>query len=399
MSQERLSKLSFSIEESVWLNKDQEIKEIISMSLEPEITIEEREQHVYIKGGLRLLGEYRTGEDAAELSEEKSLEEQLSFRSVEEMSTFTSSTGQIKHYFPIDVTIPLNRIQKLDDVYVQVESFDYDIPEKSCIQLTADVSISGMSQPEQEVPVEEPVRELEQAPILEAVPTSFSFEAKKQPDIEMAPPPSSFNARMEEDVSEKSFKVEPAEKHIHIPPVQQRQAEEEEYEEPAFVEESAPEESPEEAEEIGEETLRADEDEIVEAVEEPETAEEPEISETKINLAPLKEMVRPKEIVAAKTVKAEKIKKAETKVVDTEREPEEKPSLKEENALYLTKMLAREEERFLKWKMCIIQQNESLDIIAERYDVTTSQLVRINRLEQEQVEEGQILYIPVTAQS
>ena len=64
---------------------------------------------------------------------------------MEEFHITDEGKGEIKHFFPIDVTIPTSRIHNLADVYVKVESFDYDLPEKSCIQLTADVTISGMS--------------------------------------------------------------------------------------------------------------------------------------------------------------------------------------------------------------------------------------------------------------
>ncbi|WP_088103723.1 stage VI sporulation protein D [Halalkalibacter urbisdiaboli] len=392
MSQEHLSKLSFSIEESVWLNKGQEVKEILSMSLEPEISIEEQDQHVYIRGGLRLLGEYLSEEQDKEVNLNDSLEEQLSFRSVEEVTLNGNGTGEIKHFFPIDVTIPMNRIQKLDDVYVQVDSFDYDLPEKSCIQLTADISISGMSQTELNTEAHNQHQEAEveqQAPVLETIPTAFSFEAKKQAERETVPPSSSYReVRMEDGPNEplheeKQFEVEQPEEHVAIPPVQQQKSENERPE----VELSTEVTASEDIEEVErEEEVEAQQEQVED---EPEVESIRQEVETKINLSPLKEMAtQPEQPVYEED--------------EEEREPEaeeKKLAPKEENALYLTKMLSREEEKFLKWKMCIIQENESLDQIAERYEVSTTQLVRINRLEREQVEEGQILYIPVTSQS
>lgn len=37
-------------------------------------------------------------------------------------------------------------------------------------------------------------------------------------------------------------------------------------------------------------------------------------------------------------------------------------------------MLRNEEEQFSKWKMCIIQDSDTLQSIAERYELSTSQL-------------------------
>ena len=48
------------------------------------------------------------------------------------------------HQFPVEVTIPKNRIQNLDDIDVTVETFDYAFPEKSCLRLSADLIILGL---------------------------------------------------------------------------------------------------------------------------------------------------------------------------------------------------------------------------------------------------------------
>ncbi|GAE34932.1 stage VI sporulation protein D [Halalkalibacter akibai] len=438
MTQEHPSKLSFSIEESVWLNRSQEVEEILGMSLEPEIVIEEKDHHVYIKGGLRLVGEYRSSNSDSAVDAETSLQEQVSFRSAGDVTVTSDGTGEIKHFFPIDVTIPISRIQNLDDVYVQVESFDYDLPEKSCIQLTADISISGMTQQlgqtekrdekapkQEETPRVEAAPQLEEAPELEAVPTAFSFEARKRPELEqpvqerVAPPtavpptpaPTAARTPRPFDQYQHPFGAVPQQppayqRPVYEPEKQQPVVEKEpvaeapttrlpqqEQEEPALTtNESRYDDQYDDSVETEElEEVRAEQQEVEEVEVEEEVVEEvreapPAPPETKINLAPLKEMA---------TAPAAEAKGEE----DAEVEDSKPLSAREENALYLTKMLSKGEERFSKWKMCIIQENESLDTIADRYEISTSQLVRMNRLQGEQVEEGQILYIPVRIES
>jgi stage VI sporulation protein D len=80
---------------------------------------------------------------------------------------------------------------------------------------------------------------------------------------------------------------------------------------------------------------------------------------------------------------------------------EEETEARDENSLSLTKIFAEEDgEEFTRLKICIVQQGESIDHIAERYDVTIQQLIRINRLSTEDnVNEGQLLYIPAKATS
>ncbi|GAF64102.1 hypothetical protein BTS2_0994 [Bacillus sp. TS-2] len=378
MTQEHPSKLSFSIEESVWLNKGQEVKEILSMSLEPDIVIEEKNQHVYIKGGLQLVGEYRAvSKEESDLNPEESLEEQLTYRSVEEVEVDEEGKGEIKHFFPIDVTIPLSRIQNLDDIFVDVENFDYDLPEKSCIQLTADIGISGMSTV-QDAPVnatieeeaeEETVRETEDE-------KSFSFDSRKEAQT-IAP----LNVVNTEPPQEIDHNLTEPSNNLFLEP---KNSEEEETEVKGQYQQN-----------FEEEKLST----IIDSIEEKQKEEQ--------RKQPSANSKQPEEQVNSKVERVEQKKELElmrTVSEEIEEETEEEtvehhtPQRKSENALYLTKMLTKGEENFSRWKMCIIQENESLDSIAERYEISTTQLVRFNRLKEEKVEEGQILYIPVTNQ-
>jgi stage VI sporulation protein D len=93
--------------------------------------------------------------------------------------------------------------------------------------------------------------------------------------------------------------------------------------------------------------------------------------------------------------------KRKTKQKEAEVEQVVEIEAPDENSLSLTKIFAEEEgEELTRIKICIVQQGESIDHIAERYDVTIQQLIRINRLSTEDnVHDGQLLYIPVKAVS
>ncbi|MDF9844018.1 MULTISPECIES: LysM peptidoglycan-binding domain-containing protein [unclassified Paenibacillus] len=51
-------------------------------------------------------------------------------------------------------------------------------------------------------------------------------------------------------------------------------------------------------------------------------------------------------------------------------------------------------ELFRKVRMCIVQREDTLDTIAEKYQLSARELVMYNRLAGQNVEEGQVLYIP-----
>ena len=156
MSQENQSCLRFSLEESLWFRKGQEVAELVSISLDPDITIQENDQYVTIRGSLELTGEYRSEEDSAENEDENAPNQKY----VERVDPQEEGICEFSHRFPVDITIPNNRIQSIYDIDVIVESFDYAFPERSCLKLTAELTISGLydssqQQDEEAVEVEE----------------------------------------------------------------------------------------------------------------------------------------------------------------------------------------------------------------------------------------------------
>ncbi|MFD2612557.1 LysM peptidoglycan-binding domain-containing protein [Paenibacillus gansuensis] len=55
---------------------------------------------------------------------------------------------------------------------------------------------------------------------------------------------------------------------------------------------------------------------------------------------------------------------------------------------------AKEENVFRRLRMCIVQREETLTTIAERYNLNPREIVLYNRLNDQTVSEGQVLYIP-----
>ncbi|WP_256756736.1 LysM peptidoglycan-binding domain-containing protein [Cohnella sp. WQ 127256] len=54
----------------------------------------------------------------------------------------------------------------------------------------------------------------------------------------------------------------------------------------------------------------------------------------------------------------------------------------------------KQEQSFRKVKMCIVQREETLDLIANRYNVQPRELQLFNRMHEPYLSEGQVLYIP-----
>lgn len=378
MSQSSNKELRFSIDETIWLKEGQEAEEILSLALEPDITIEENRSHVLIKGGLKLTGEYKPVDQVDGEINQSGMSDHLSFRTIDEISLSDDGIATIEHTFPVDITIPTNRINDLEDVYVTVESFDYDIPERGCLQLLADISISGLVEQESNTAHYENNDAMSEASYDDSVP----FQ------------------REEEDDSESPYQMFHAE---------------------SYKEKEDREDADDKAPDVG---LKKRHEEAVEEVSEVKPAsqdnplhslvnENKNMPKSKVTTKPTETKVEEVELELEleahgkhddefeKKVEIQAGKRHETPEQDEAADEviaEEKPQKKshhDENALYLTKMLSNEEEQFAKVRMCIVQQGESLDKISERYRIPVTTILRTNRLESDTVDEGQVLYIPV----
>lgn len=316
--------LTFYVDESVWFKGDDEIKNILSLSIEPEIEINENEDYVTMTGSLRLDGEYERLDKRMERHTDE-MTEPASVRYVQEVRQLNDQFVQFLHRFPVEITIPKERISDMNEVNVEVATFDYRLPDSNCLQLSAELVIHGIqSSGDQELNdynFEERVKE-----IYSAHETSFSIDTKID-----------------------ETKAEQAEE-VHADVNDQR-----------IEEQTGPQI------ELKSRSEESDEAQVETVVLEEEDARiEGELNQDS----------------------------EENEREETERK-ENRSESRSENALYLTKMLSRSEEQFSKLKMRIIQPGDSLESIAKAYQVQPTQIARLNQLEDEQIEEGQILYIPV----
>jgi stage VI sporulation protein D len=60
----------------------------------------------------------------------------------------------------------------------------------------------------------------------------------------------------------------------------------------------------------------------------------------------------------------------------------------------LTSFVRQTEERMSKVRIAILQRNETIEAIAERYHIPVSRIMEVNKVSSDRIAEGQILYIP-----
>lgn len=143
MSEQNQSFLRFSLEESIWFPKGFEVSELYSLSIEPDVNIIEKDQYVVIEGSLDISGEYRgfaTQQEIEPLQVEQNhrqLVHDVFLREEDSLNVFT-------HQFPVDISIPANRVEDRSAIEVEISTFDYSMPESNCIKLISELMISGI---------------------------------------------------------------------------------------------------------------------------------------------------------------------------------------------------------------------------------------------------------------
>lgn len=312
--------LRFSLKESVWFQKGQEVDELLSISLDPDVEIEELDHEVIVRGQLDLTGEYVARQDDSAYS----LRELSPAKSIDYVETREDGVNELVHSFPLEISIPRNRVKVIEELYVSIEEFDYELKENGCLQLLADISITGLCDEERSEDEEETVY------------ADLEEDSAQEDENRLAP-----------HVEEPTYKESDEWEDYAFEPFQLEERKEQELEEE-----------------------KIEEHEFVEREEEQETT--PQF-----------------ELFGRKDFKKEKAKKQE--------EQEEEYSQRDENALYLTKLFTKEpEEEFTKLRMYFVQEGDTIESIADRYETSVQNLYRVNQTEDIFLNTGQIIYIPVS---
>ncbi|RYG74834.1 stage VI sporulation protein D [Lentibacillus lipolyticus] len=356
----------FELNESLFFERGQEVGEMMGVSLDPEISIQSFHDYISIRGVIELHGTYQK-ETAANGREEGSADLENDYQSrryVEKVENIADDQAEFTHQFPVEISVPANRVTDLDDVTVGIESLDYEIPDQTQLKLNAVIEIQGIAN-EMEGTDEAGV-EAEQASLPRNEET-FDFDVKMK----------------NEDEEEESEEMDHPENTPVLPDEPIKENEQEAVLDTGAESQPAEEDATDEkgrwkakksqtlAEFFGTQDKKEHEADMEGANEQTETeadnAESP--SDESPSLATFPDS-------------------------DGWHESDES-SIEPEDVRYLADMFrSDEEEQYAKMRLCIVQETDTVESIAQRYGISALQLLKQNRLGDESLEEGQLLYIP-----
>lgn len=415
------SGLRFDIYERVHLPDELVgIRELEEIELVPHIQLFSETDHVVLRGNLWLTGKY-AGTDGV-------------------------SGRLMEHFIPVEITLPMNRVVRIDDVAVEIENFDIELISSRTLNVTGVLSLSGLAdpQPAGNVPLDGDeevlfVHQTEQPDEAEAdalrspesqAQTIAANEAAVRPETpaERSEPAEAARGSAEAfgdatdvrdsanaaDVGDSAASSGSQEEQWAAPLVADgedrtsaksaRNADTVRLNDAEAAAEQAG-ESQEDAAEISDSLFAAEEAEAAapaasfddsaddgarEQSNETNAKQELTIAISGKSADPDGDLRSLKAIAEQGEFRAAAIAEAD------EQEPEEEQTDRS-NAVEWKKLFLSEEgaePKFKQVRICIVQKEETLEQIAERYRLNPREIALYNRLGSQEVDEGQVLYIP-----
>lgn len=343
---------SFDLRESLYFEKGQEVSEMLNISLEPEISIQSFQDYVSIRGVIELQGEYLKSERTnGETEEPLDIHDNHSLRYLEKVEDKDDHHAAFSHRFPVEISVPSYRVTHMNDVSVSIETFDYEVPVDNQLIVTSTIEIYGIGNDERPEDISD--KQGENEVIDEAIQDGerlFEFEFKKEADSDKLIATDSVTSSMqrgeiEEEPEAEEEKVEDDDGRWKYKQTQ------------SF-----------------DDFFKAEDDEnVIDVV----SAKVDDSAQEDEEVAIVEDSVDVQE------------ESSEVEAVHQE-------AVRDTNLLenLFGESDAEASEKYTQMRICIVQEQDTLETISERYEVPKLQLLKQNRLEDDHLSEGQLLSIP-----
>ncbi|AZN42298.1 LysM peptidoglycan-binding domain-containing protein [Paenibacillus albus] len=413
--------LRFDIYERVHLPDEvAAIDELEEIELVPRIGIVQQDEQVLLKGHLLLTGVYR--------AQDEPLAEQ-----------------SLEHWIPVEITLPMNRIHRLDDISVEIDNFDVDLLSTRTLNITGVLSLKGIelghSSPQEEWPREEPFTVVHKRDPIDVPNYEALFEQQtgyEEPQAirnegwETAGSTPSYNDAYIRDAAAQAQAAQAALEQEEIARIaaiewqnqQEAEAREAEAREAEAALQAAEPEVSDEAIEAAIAGPPAENPFIADAAEREarsrqqaaNSADAPAAQQFGDISALEAESARKLKVAVGGKPAEEEAEAAQPNVgfrslLQSSRREQEARAAAEQSAEQAAKEARKssgddiewknlffsrsgEDQSFRKLRICIVQREETLDVIAGRYQLQPREIALYNRLADQSVSEGQVLYIP-----
>lgn len=365
------SQLKFDISNKVVLDSDKMgIETLLSVDLVPEVEIDNLGDSLKIHGVLRLAGTYLSSESEA-------------YEPFEE----------IYYVIPVDITLAPERVERIEDITAKIVSFDYQVLTPHELAIEAVLVISGLKMGD-DVPLDNR-RTVENDRAREEYTLAVSEHRDEPSDQKPRLAGEDNDVEEDEPMEAKQYPAQ-SEEVVQEALKEEKEAllrEQAQTEHTLSAGENIEEAQADDREKPLQGTGIADENNGTTTDEKRKTKVTFQSQESELEAGPnqLDERFVTDDSVRSPT--DEPIQEDETNQsaeVPEEEQPEGHPA----TGVEWIKKLGGDETGFHQLKMVIVQKDDTLESIADRYDLSSVELLQVNQLESGELKEGQIVYIP-----
>ncbi|WP_188206296.1 LysM peptidoglycan-binding domain-containing protein [Alkalibacillus aidingensis] len=130
----------FEVRENISFRRGEEIDDLYSIAIDPDVNVIHENSFVQVRGVLVVRGDYQTNEQNLQSHYIVDEDEQ---NTVQQVRALDNGFMEFQYPIPIDITIPKNRLRTDDDIQVVIDYFDYELPEPNTLKIYSNVRLDG----------------------------------------------------------------------------------------------------------------------------------------------------------------------------------------------------------------------------------------------------------------
>ncbi|MFC0014967.1 MULTISPECIES: LysM peptidoglycan-binding domain-containing protein [Allobacillus] len=368
---------AFKIFEKISFRQGEEVDDLYSISIDPEVDVIQEENYIQLRGVLVVSGDYQTFPKKEPLYIVDDEEDNV----VQQVRMLDNGFMTFQYPIPVDITVPVDRVERDHHLEVKVDYFDYELPEPQTLNIQSSIRIDGIAErdandayPEQSAPSD---FELKEFPTFQEEQEGPSFHDEPFTDASAEQSMGQHTAQPSE---------EPAKEVYHEEDSQEEQKGRD------FLKKDKPQSFAEffNKKKSAKDELKEKHEDKAESKESTKDEYKKEaVDSSEKQMKEDAQYEKKETFTEEKEVKAEADEKIEGKADEVEKK-------KEASGLsYLSKFFRNDEPTSSQLTVRFVQKNETLESIAETYNLPSSKLERMNNLEDpSMLEEGDIIYVP-----
>ncbi|WP_054753456.1 hypothetical protein [Piscibacillus salipiscarius] len=132
----------FDLHEEITFRQGEEIDDLYGISIQPDVNILKESSYIQLRGVLMVSGDYQSlpREEPMYIMDQDDDDENY----VQQVKALDNGFTTFQYPIPVDITIPVNRVNETGEPDVEIEYFDYELPEPKSLHVYAKIRLANV---------------------------------------------------------------------------------------------------------------------------------------------------------------------------------------------------------------------------------------------------------------